>query len=82
MQRSSHNSERLYRVVKNLVSRKQSKGFKCTRIRLEDGTLASHYGEAQARWLRFHAGNFDAKIQSEQEYNAALLRHRLDKAPV
>ena len=76
----SHNSEQLYQVVKNL-SRKQSKGFKCTRIRLEDGTLASQYGEAQARWLRFHAGNFDAKIQSEQEYNAALLRHRLTRLP-
>ena len=35
----SHNSEQLYQVVKNLAS-KQSKGFKCTRIRLEDGTLA------------------------------------------
>ena len=68
----SHNSEQLYQVVKNLAC-KQSKGFKSTRIRLEDGTLASHYGDAQARWLRFHAGNFDAKIQSEQEYNAALL---------
>ena len=73
---SSHNSERLYQVVKNLAH-KQSKGFKCTRIRLEDGTLASQYEEAQARWLRFHAGNFDAK----QEYNATLLRHRLRKLP-
>ena len=73
---SGHNSEKLYQVVKNLAC-KQSRGFRCTRIRLEDGTLASRYGEAQARWLRFHAGNFDAKIQSEQEYNAALLRHRL-----
>ena len=77
---SSHNSEQLYQVVKNLA-RKQSKGFKCTRIRLEDGTLASQYEEAQARWLRFHAENFDAKIQSEQEYNATLLRHRLRKLP-
>ena len=76
----SHNSEQLYQVVKNLAC-KRSKGFKCTRIRLEDGTLASHYGDAQARWLRFHAGNFDAKIQSEQEYNAALLRHRLTRLP-
>ena len=75
---SSHNSERLYQVVKNLAY-KQSKGFKCTRIRLEVGTLASQFEEAQARWLRFHAENFDAKIQSE--YNAALLRHRLRKLP-
>ena len=77
---SSHNSERPYQVVKNLAH-KQSKGFKCTRIRLEDGTLASQYEEAQARWLRFHAGNFDAKIQSQQEYNVTLLRHRLRKLP-
>ena len=77
---SSHNSEQPYQVVKNLAC-KQSRGFRCTRIRLEDGTLASKYGEAQARWLRFHAGNLDAKIQSEQEYNAALLRHRLRRLP-
>ena len=75
-----HNSEQLYQVVKNLA-RKQSKGFRCTRIRLEDGTLASQYEEAQARWLRFHAGNYGAKIQSQQEYNATLLRHRLNKLP-
>ena len=75
-----HNSEQLYQVVKNLAS-KQSKGFKFTRIRLEDGTLASQYEEAQARWLRFHAGNFNAKIQSQQEYNVTLLRHRLSKSP-
>ena len=77
---SCHNSEQLYQVVKNLA-RKQSKGFKCTRIRLKDGTLASQYEEAQARWLRFHAGNFDAKIQSGQVYNATLLHHRLRKLP-
>ena len=76
----SHNSEQLYQVVRNLAS-KQSKGFKCTRIRQEDGTLASQYEEAQARWLRFHAGNFNAKIQSQQEYNVTLLRHRLRKRP-
>ena len=70
---SSHNSEQLYQVVKNLA-RKQSRGFKCTRIRLAGGTLTSQYEDAQARWLRFHAGKFDAKVQSEQEYNAALLR--------
>ena len=57
----THKSEQLYQVVKNLAC-KQSKGFKCTRIRLEDGTLASHYGDAQARWLRFHAGNYDAML--------------------
>ena len=77
---SSHNSEQLYQVVKN-PARKQSSCFKCTRIRLEDGTLASQYEEAQARWLRFHAGNFDAKAQSKQDYNAALLRHRLRRLP-
>ena len=43
--------------------------------------LVSQYEDAQARWLRFHAGNFDAKIQSEQEYNVTLLRHRLNKLP-
>ena len=48
---------------------------------LEDGTLASQYEEAQARWLRFHAGNFNAKIQSQQEYNVMVLRHRLSKRP-
>ena len=76
----SHNSEQLYQVVRNLA-RNQSKGFKCTRIRLEDGTLASQYEEAQARWLRFHAGNFNAKIQTQKEYNVMLLRHRLSKCP-
>ena len=60
MQRPSHNSEQLYQVVKNFA-RKQSKGFKCTRIRLENGTLASQYDEAQARWLRFHAGESRCK---------------------
>ena len=60
---SSHNSEQLYQVVKNLA-RKQSRGFKCTRIRLEDGTLASQCEEAQARWLRFHAWNFDDALSS------------------
>ena len=77
---SSHNSEQLYQVVK-ILAREESRGFKCIRIRLEDGTLASQYEEAQARWLRFHAGNFDAKVQSEQEYNAALLRQRLRRLP-
>ena len=70
----SHKSEQLYQVVKNLAS----KGFKCTRIRLEDGTLASCYADAQARWLRFHAGNYDAKIQSER----CIVATSFDKAPL
>ena len=78
---SSHNSEQLYQVVKNLAP-KQTRGFRCTRIRLEDGTLAWQYEEAQARWLRFHAVNFDAKVQSEQEYNAAPAAPSVEKAPL
>ena len=73
---SSHNSEQLYQVVKNLA-RKQLRGFKCTRIRLEDGTLASQCEEAQAR---FHAGNFDAKVQSEQE--CCIAAPSVEKAPL
>ena len=40
---SSHNSEQQHQVVKNLA-RKQSRVFKCTRIRLEDGKRPRHDG--------------------------------------
>ena len=68
-------------MVKSLAC-KQSRGFRCTRIRLEDGTLASQFGEAQARWLRFHAGNFDAKIQSEQGIQCCIAAPSVEKAPL
>ena len=77
----SHNSEQLYQVVKNLAC-KQSKGFKCTRIRLEDGTLASHYGDAQARWLRFHAGEFRCQDSVRTRIQCCIVATSVDKAPL